>query len=84
MVAGMVVVAVLFVAGASRQGVARSLAATAVGVAWLAVTAVAFRPGDQFEAVSAVRDYAAVMAVALLVYFRVRGRPPHRPSDPTA
>ncbi len=74
MVAGIVVMAILFVAGASRKGIGRSLAATAVGVAWLTVTALAFRSRNQFEAGFAARNYAVVMAVFLLVYFRAKRR----------
>ncbi len=84
MVAGIVVMAILFVAGASRQGIGRSLAAVAVVVAWLAVTAVAFRSRNQYEAGYAAKNYAVVMAVFLLVYFRMKGRSSDRPSDPTA
>jgi hypothetical protein len=82
MVTGMVVIAVLFVAEASRQGTGRVLVATALGVAWLAVTAVAFRSRNQFEAGYAVRNYVVVMAVALLVYFRVRRGPGDRSGNP--
>lgn len=84
MVTGMVAIVVLFVAEASRQGTGRMLAATAVGVAWLAVTAVGFRSGNQFEAGYAARNYAVVMAVFLLIYFRAKRRPGDRPIDPTA
>ena len=81
-VAGMVVLAVLFVTEASRRGTARMLGATGVSVAWLALTAVAVRSANQIEAGYAVRNYAVVMGVALLAYFGSEGRRPDRPSSP--
>ena len=50
------------------------LAATAVSVGWLAVTAAGFRSGGELEAGYAVRNYAVVMAILLLLYFRLTGR----------
>jgi hypothetical protein len=73
-VAAMVTVAILFVADASRRGTARMLAATAVSIGWLALTAVALRSVNQFTAGYAARNYAVVMTVLLLVYFCVKIR----------
>jgi hypothetical protein len=81
-VAWMVILTVLFVTEASRRGIGRMLAAMGVSVAWLAVTAVALRSTNQFEAGSAARDYAIVMGVSLLAYFLMRGRRSDRPRGP--
>jgi hypothetical protein len=78
----MVVLAVLFVSEASRRGTGRMLAATAVSVAWLAVTAAAVRSANQVEAGYAVRNYAIVMGVAMLAYFRMKRRGLDRPRGP--
>jgi hypothetical protein len=48
-VSWMVLVAILFVAWASRSGTGRMLAAMAVSTAWFALTAAAFRSENHFE-----------------------------------
>jgi peptidoglycan/LPS O-acetylase OafA/YrhL len=81
-VACMVFLTILFVTEASRRGTARMLGATAVSVSWLAVTAATVRSANEIEAGYAVRNYAIVMGIALLAYFRSKGRRPDRPSGP--
>jgi hypothetical protein len=78
----MVVLAVLFVSEASRRGTMRMLLATAVSVAWLAVTAAVVRSANQFEAIDAARNYAIVMGVSMLAYFLVKRRRSDRPHGP--
>ena len=78
----MVVLAVLFVSEASRRGTGRMLLATAVSVTWLAVTAVAVRSANQFEAGYAARNYAIATGVSLLAYFLREGRRQDRPHGP--
>ena len=77
----MVVLGVLFVAEASRRGTGRMLAAMAVSIAWLAVTAAAARSSNQFEAGDAARNYAVVTAVLLLAYFGTKGQRTDRPGN---
>jgi hypothetical protein len=66
----MVVLAVLLVAGAMRRGLSRMMVALALMGAWLALTASASRPTNQFAAGAAARNYAIVMAALAFLYFR--------------
>jgi CHASE2 domain-containing sensor protein len=73
-VSWMVLVAVLFVAWASRSGTGRMLAAMAVSIAWFALTAAIFRSESHFDELRAARNYALVMAIVLVAYFGITRR----------